>query len=74
MKKVLYNMSLLKAPRKPRKPKLKDVFELKGSHKMADGSVMSGKTHSKKSKLIRKAPAKGKRRKSIRPKKPRTGY
>ena len=74
MKKVLYNANSLKAPRKPRKPKLKDVFELKGSHKMADGSVMSGKTHSKKGKLIRKAPARGKKKKNKRPKKQRTGY
>lgn len=64
MKKVLYNMSTMKAPRKPKKPKLKDVFELKGTHKMPDGTIMSGKTHSKNSRVIRKAPSKDKKKKN----------
>ena len=29
-----------------------------GSHKMKDGSVMSGKTHTKDSKVVKKAPSK----------------
>jgi len=31
----------------------------KGSHKMADGTVMSGKKHTSKSKVVKKAPKKG---------------
>ena len=57
MKKVLFTNPVLKMPRKKKKPTLKDVFFLKGTHKMSDGTVMSGKTHSKNSRVVKKAPA-----------------
>ena len=55
--KELYNKKVLVAPKKKRKKKLKDVFELKGTHRMPDGTIMSGKTHSKNSRVVRKAPS-----------------
>lgn len=41
-----------KMEKKPRKKTMKDLFE-KGSHKMPNGETHSGKTHTKKSKLIK---------------------
>jgi len=38
----------------PRKPKTKPKPKPKGTHKMPDGTVMSGKTHSKDSKPVKK--------------------
>jgi hypothetical protein len=55
---------------KKKKPKpLNKIFKgakakiPKGTHKMPDGTVMSGKTHTKSSKVLKKGKGKGKRSK-----------
>jgi len=50
---------------KKKKPKpLNKIFKgAKGTHTMSDGTIMSGKTHSKSSKVLKKGKKKGKRSK-----------
>ena len=49
---------------KKKKPKpLNKIFKgAKGTHTMSDGSIMSGKTHTKNSKVLKQGKKKGKRR------------
>ena len=58
--KELHGKAMVVAPKKKPKKRLKDVFDMKNTHKMPDGTIMSGKKHSKSSKVVRKAPARSK--------------
>ena len=49
-------------PKKERKVDVKTLFYMKNSHKMADGTIMSGKTHSKNSRVIKKGKGKAKKK------------
>ena len=51
-------------PKKERKVDVKTLFYMKNSHKMADGTVMSGKTHTKNSRVIKKGTGKKAKKKS----------
>ena len=60
---------ITQAKDKKKKPKpLNKIFKgakgkaPKGTHKMSDGSIMSGKTHTKNSKVLKQGKKKGKRR------------
>ena len=58
--KELHGKAMIVAPKKKPKIGLKDVFDMKNTHKMPDGTIMSGKKHSKNSRVVRKAPARSK--------------
>lgn len=61
------NLNVMKMlePKKYVKPKkkiaLNKLFDMKNTHTMPDGTIMSGKTHTKNSKLIRKGNKKKKK-------------
>lgn len=52
------------APPKKRKVKVETLFYMEGTHVMPDGTIMSGKKHSKYSKNIKKKKPKPKAKKS----------
>ena len=47
------NDKMTKKPKKPKYNKLSDLFDVKNTHKMPNGETHTGKTHTKKSKLIK---------------------
>ena len=51
---VLKMLEPKKYKKKTPKTPLNKLFDMKNTHKMPDGTIMSGKTHTKNSKLIRK--------------------